>query len=576
MRELRRSLGTTDKAEARRLLPSVLHAWQRTFDEHRARLAAAGAALVISIPPEIETQLLRQLYEEVLRADDRERHSRASSDDNLERLRRVGASFGLAAETVSRLGAAVLAGKGLLLADELRGIDVAMSEAVREDLHGAVIDVYLSENATDITAAANDSVVEDLRTALARGDTSMVHEAAEALLTRTGHPVARGSPAFLAFAHKVQRVLLEAWERRTERDRGEFRGMEREPLLAPAATATPLPAKLASKREGHDRSLDEWFSMYERENRNGLKAHSLAQGRQSVQLLASYVGETRHAESIVKADIAEWIDHLRDFPTRAKQIASFRGMSFHEIVHANRADRRPVLTVKTIRRMVSEVSGFFGWMEIRGYVTANPARGQTPRLDKSGPHKRRPFRDHELVRFFGSPLYAGGMSVEMRHQPGTIVLHDAYYWMPLLALLTGARMGELAQLHVADIEQSHGHWIVNITDVDVSSGEVATGKSLKTRSSKRVVPLHHALVEGGFLDYVRAQALTGPRLFPSLARNSRGEFSDYSRGFGRYLIRIGLKSDRMLTFHSFRHTFMDALRRGGVMNRPEFVGGWLV
>jgi integrase len=136
--------------------------------------------------------------------------------------------------------------------------------------------------------------------------------------------------------------------------------------------------------------------------------------------------------------------------------------------------------------------------------------------------------------------------------------------MPLLALLTGARMGELAQLHVSDIERSKDVWFLNITDLHAETGEIVAGKSLKTRSSKRIVPLHKVLVDWGFLDYVQTQETHDARLFPSLVRNGRGEFSDYSRGFGRYLTKIGLKSDKTLTFHSFRHTFMDALRRGGI------------
>jgi integrase len=279
-------------------------------------------------------------------------------------------------------------------------------------------------------------------------------------------------------------------------------------------------------------------------------------------LFTSYLGEAKRVSSITRSDVAEWTDRLREFPTRAAQIAAFRGLSFHQILEVNRVEARPVLSLKTIRRMVSEVSGLFAWMENRGYVDANPARGQMPRLRKASSAPRRSFRQQELVQFFSSSIYSQDSDAAHAHQEEP-VLRDSNYWMPVLALLTGARMGELAQLHVDDVARMNETWVLNITDVHVDTGEVVPGKSLKTRSSRRVLPLHKTLVQGGFVDFVQAQRARHARLFPELIRNARGEFADYSRNFGRYMTRIGL-ADSALTFHSFRHTFMDALRRGGV------------
>ncbi len=41
---------------------------------------------------------------------------------------------------------------------------------------------------------------------------------------------------------------------------------------------------------------------------------------------------------------------------------------------------------------------------------------------------------------------------------------DFRYWIPLLALFTGARLSELAQLHKADIRKEQGIWCLNITE----------------------------------------------------------------------------------------------------------------
>ena len=53
-------------------------------------------------------------------------------------------------------------------------------------------------------------------------------------------------------------------------------------------------------------------------------------------------------------------------------------------------------------------------------------------------------------------------------------MEEAAYWLPLLALYTGARLEELGQLRKKDIKESNGIWYINITDE-------AEGASLKTR-----------------------------------------------------------------------------------------------
>jgi integrase len=49
------------------------------------------------------------------------------------------------------------------------------------------------------------------------------------------------------------------------------------------------------------------------------------------------------------------------------------------------------------------------------------------------------------------------------------------------------------------------------------------------------------------------------RLFPSLTRNSRGQFAaSYSRDFNRFIRKIGVPQG--VVFHSLRHDIADALR----------------
>ncbi len=50
--------------------------------------------------------------------------------------------------------------------------------------------------------------------------------------------------------------------------------------------------------------------------------------------------------------------------------------------------------------------------------------------------------------------------------------------------------------------------------------------------------------------------------------------SDFSRDFGRYLEKIGLKKGRGLSLYSFRHGAFDALRRAGYLDEQfNFIFG---
>ena len=145
---------------------------------------------------------------------------------------------------------------------------------------------------------------------------------------------------------------------------------------------------------------------------------------------------------------------------------------------------------------------------------------------------------------------------------GNVQIRDHRFWTPLLMLFSGARPGEIGQLAVSDIRKEHGRWIMHITTE--GDGE----KRIKTKGSMRVVPLHPMLLRLGFLDYQEAQTRIGNiALFPKAKRNDRGQMmADFSREFGKYLTRIGLKKGKGLSLYSFRHGVADAFRRAGFLD----------
>ena len=160
------------------------------------------------------------------------------------------------------------------------------------------------------------------------------------------------------------------------------------------------------------------------------------------------------------------------------------------------------------------------------------------------------------------------------------------YWTPLIALYTGGRCNEVAQLQVTDVFKTpDGIDVISIMDdpyTDVDDDE-PLGKSLgvniksvKTASSRRWVPVHDKLKEAGFLDFVEHMRSQGEvRLFPNLPYNEKGGYGRTpSRKFAEVTKALKIWVKRKKVFHSFRSTFNSRLMKLGIpLERREFVLG---
>ncbi|WP_230976835.1 DUF4160 domain-containing protein [Pseudothauera rhizosphaerae] len=183
-------------------------------------------------------------------------------------------------------------------------------------------------------------------------------------------------------------------------------------------------------------------------------------------------------------------------------------------------------------------------------ISTNPA--EQVRTPVQGAAKTRlAFTADELNRVFRSDTYTAGK----RPRGGG---REAAFWLPLLALFTGARLEELAQLLVRDVHTANGlgHYL-HISDEAVHA-------QLKNVSSKRRIPIHPILLAIGFMDYV--EKMDGAvMLFPDLKRNVRGRLGGYFSTFFSAWLRnkVGITDTRKV-FHSFRHTFKDACRAVGI------------
>ncbi|HEY8566581.1 MAG TPA: site-specific integrase [Beijerinckiaceae bacterium] len=394
-----------------------------------------------------------------------------------------------------------------------------------------------------------------LRRHLATGETALVEYAADALIERKGLNVGKGSFAYRDLCTKLMRAEIEALTRGAERAGGDYTGRPRDELVRPPLTV--VSSATAAPGEG----ILELFDTFASQNPKGVTSDTLRMNRKIIELFADFAGARTPAASITPKLVGKWIDALHTFPIKAAEVRDFRDLSFREIIEANKRVGKPVLSPKTINKYLSALGAFCLWLKKRGVLERNPVEDQYLSIDKDV-QRVRSYTSEELRRIFAAPLFTGAESEDRLDRPGEHRVRDHRFWLPLMSLFSGARMGELAQLSVADVRQQHGHWVMRITR-EYEDGKAT--KTTKTKASQRVIPVHPELIRLGFLDYHARQVEAGSsRLFPEIKPDVRGQIAGhFSRFYGRYLAKIGVKDDRMVNFHSFRHSFVDALRRAG-------------
>jgi integrase len=181
--------------------------------------------------------------------------------------------------------------------------------------------------------------------------------------------------------------------------------------------------------------------------------------------------------------------------------------------------------------------------------------------------EKRPLDVHELKLILQHPWFTGCASDTNTHEPGDYRLAGAHYWVPILAMYTGCRAGELGGLRLSEIRLEHEHPHIVIQD-----NEHRTVKG----SYRRKVPVLDALLEHGFDRFVeRVAQARQDRLFPDWkapavrvdASATAWSNGAIIRAFNRTVLPQQLKGilqagvRQEVTFHGFRGAFKTLLGR---------------
>lgn len=179
---------------------------------------------------------------------------------------------------------------------------------------------------------------------------------------------------------------------------------------------------------------------------------------------------------------------------------------------------------------------------------------------------QRHLEEAELVRLFMGPEFK-----EIAEDP----TQEARYWLPVIALYTGARPREICQLNPqCDWGRVESVWYLSF-DETTPAGKGIT-KSIKTGETRHV-PLHPELVRLGLPEYLERMKRQGAdRLFPTFRVKGGNPYTVAGADFSDLLRKVGLYDNQtrganVTGMYVFRKTFATYGDEQGIKVEP-FVG----
>ncbi len=257
-----------------------------------------------------------------------------------------------------------------------------------------------------------------------------------------------------------------------------------------------------------------------------------------------------------------------------------------------------IISKKTVKNYITDFKTFMKFVHREHPTTLNACdfvQAPTNKEVDDDTIRRVPFSDEEVNMVFKHPLF-----VENRYDN----VWFPKFWIPLIALYTGCRLNEIAQMEINDIKKSEeGIDLFLITDLGDER------KKLKNRNSKRLIPIHPVLIKLGFLDFFekvkaaetyRKKWVKDNEFSPKREkqiRNPNGLFFTLTyldrQGYGNtvskfvnetlleeeFHIRIRINpltnEPEKLVFHGLRHTFPSILNTVNTSsNTIEELLGW--
>lgn len=314
------------------------------------------------------------------------------------------------------------------------------------------------------------------------------------------------------------------------------------------------------KRQSEDYSVADVIDVFLRDKRARLSDQPLDELRSGLELFRHFMGDEPFNSLTIKK--------LRDFkklvprlPKRISVNKTLKSLPIDEVLELAEKNKLPLIAARTVETKIAAVKQLVQWAaqsaEFLDEDISSALDSKYVDVSNNKPSSSyRAFETRHLQNLLGTYVYKGEI-------PGRVKsITPAKFWVPIIALFSGARLEEICQLYLQDIVEERGIMLFRISPED----DEGVGKkvNIKTKSSQRRVPVHPALLEMGFDDYVAELRSRGEtRLFPDIDNNnSKGKYGFLiSKWFGDTLRKgIGYEKGSGYCFHGLRKNFIQRLQ----------------
>ena len=321
-------------------------------------------------------------------------------------------------------------------------------------------------------------VLPALKQALGRGNVEFIRFEADEMLQVFRINLDQNCPDYRRLALAMMRAEVRALEDIAARSRGE--PIEIPKIVEPAATSVPVSGRRLRA------AFDGWLKIEPRRKSTGMEFE------RAIERFIELHGDLGVAQ-INRGHVRQFRDAAQLVP--AGRSGKLLKATLPQLVEYSRSHPdAPRIKPATINKWLNCLGAVLNWSRNNGDIPddmawSDPVSGI--RLTER-PSNREPWEPEELSLLFNSPIYRdnerplGGKG-------------EACFWLPLLAIFSGARLNELAPVCVEDVKTDTASGVRLITVIE----DEEAGRTVKTDSSLRAIPIHSELVRIGFLDFTR-------------------------------------------------------------------------
>ena len=206
---------------------------------------------------------------------------------------------------------------------------------------------------------------------------------------------------------------------------------------------------------------------------------------------------------ITRQDASEMKKIVQALPRNRNTKPETRDLSLHEAIAV---PGLPKLGVKTVNSYIDMFRRFWDWAEKHGHAPEKLFEGMKVAKAKRTEEARKAYTKNQIARLYS----------KLTENPSGLVKKDDHKWGTLLAMFTGARLREVAQLVPSDIKSEGDIWYIDINADNSQRASSMTsilfsdGMTLKSKLSR-------LLVAGNFAALIRRSIIRRSR---SISSNS--------------------------------------------------------